>query len=57
MNECLRPLRIGLRQRIEMAREQLESDRELDLHGVSLPKALDRKYPGAALSVFVVVNA
>ena len=41
----------GLRERIVRAREQLESDRAQDLNGVALPKALDRKFPGAALSL------
>ncbi|MDA1213607.1 MAG: integron integrase [Planctomycetota bacterium] len=41
----------GLRQQIERAREQVESDREQGLNGVALPRALDRKFPEAALSL------
>ena len=41
----------GLQEQIVRARTQLESDREQGLHGVSLPKALDRKYADAALSL------
>ena len=41
----------GLRARIETAREQVEADRAAGLNGVALPKALDRKYPEAALSL------
>lgn len=41
----------GLRKRIDMAREQLEFDREHGLHGVALPRALNRKYPQASLSL------
>jgi len=42
---------VGLQEQIVRARQQLESDREQGLHGVSLPKALDRKYAEAALSL------
>ncbi|MFN0199829.1 MAG: integron integrase [Planctomycetaceae bacterium] len=41
----------GLQAQIERTRAQLEWDREQGLHGVALPKALDRKFPKAALTL------
>ncbi len=40
-----------LRRRIELAREQRDRDRTQGVGGVSLPHAIDRKYPDAALSL------
>ena len=42
---------VGLHEQIDRARRQLEMDREAGVHGAALPKALDRKYPDAALSL------
>lgn len=39
----------GLRDQIERARVQVESDREQGLNGVAFPRSLDRKFPAAAL--------